>query len=41
VLKDIPRDNSEIGWARGGKKARTRTVGEDRQRILNDVSENL
>ena len=41
VLKDIPRDNSEIGWGRGGKMARTRTVGEDRQRILNDVSENL
>lgn len=41
VLKDIPRENSEIGWGRGGKKARTRTVGEDRQRILNDVSENL
>ena len=41
VLKDIPRDNSEIGWGRGGKQARTRTVGEDRQRILNDVSENL
>ena len=41
VLKDIHRDNSEIGWGRGGKMARTRTVGEDRQRILNDVSENL
>ena len=41
VLKDIPRDNSEIGWGRGDKKARTRTVGEDRQRILNDVNENL
>lgn len=41
VLKDIPRDNSEIGWGRGSKKAHTRTVGEDRQRILNDVSENL
>ena len=41
VLKDITRDNSEIGWGRCGKMARTRTVGEDRQRILNDVSENL
>lgn len=41
VLKDIPRDNSEIGWGRDDKKARTRTVGEDRQRILNDVNENL
>ena len=41
VLKDIPRDNSEIRWGRGGKKARTRTVGEDRQRILKDIENHI
>lgn len=37
VLKDTP----DIGWGRGGKKARTRTVSEDRQRILKDLENHI
>lgn len=42
VLKDKPASENDSGWGRGaGKKPRARTVGEDRQRILNDVNENF
>lgn len=42
VLKDKPASDSDFGWRRGaGKRPRSRTIGEDRQRILNDVNENL
>jgi len=41
VLKDIPEDFSCNEWGRGGKKARTRTIGEDRQRILEDIKNHI
>ena len=42
VLKNKPVSENNSGWGRGaGKRPRSRTIGEDRQRILNDVNENL
>lgn len=42
VLKDSPRQDYDNCWWKGRRKASApRTVGEERQRIMRDVSENL
>lgn len=41
VLKENPMDYTSGGWRRDGRKARTRTIGEDRQRILEDIENHI